>query len=135
MGAHGIEAFQNDAAWDWFAKLAAGGPDLIPAALLAVADRPDAEIDMWQYSRAVAAAALVAAAIDAEAPPLYQDQMDWITRSGYQPAAETVALARRAIRTILGESEMKSLVMRSPHAGPWAAYMARLESSLRQPGP
>src|SRR5262245_30466626 len=132
MGAWGVGAFANDAALDWLAELDSEGPDLIKRALLAVADRPDDEVSMRQYSHSVAAAALVASAVAAKSVPLPPEAIAWLAQSGCQPGPELVDLARRAVQTILRESEMKGLWMESQHSEEWREYMTTLENSLHQ---
>ena len=132
MGTWGVAAFDNDDATDWMDYLEeTAEPDLVFQALLVVADRPDSEIYMEEYARAVAAAELVASALGTGVGPLPERASDWLRRCAFQPEPDVVDLALRAVKTILGESEMRYLWMQGKEPQEWLKYMQKLENGLR----
>jgi hypothetical protein len=107
MGAWDTAPFENDDAADWrYLLLDGGGPEVVAAALREV--RGSEAADAPAGSRAVAAAALVAAALDVEVE-LPDDMRDWMS------AADGVALralsgeAVAALDRVLVGSELQQL--------------------------
>jgi hypothetical protein len=107
MGAWGSGFFDNDAALDWVAVAKRGGTDAaVDGALRAATGADYLEVD--DGSAAVAAAALVAAAVDGDVsavPPKVRAVLD-----GLAPTAATCALAVDALAAVVGSSsELASL--------------------------
>jgi hypothetical protein len=111
MGTWGEKTFQNDSALDWAADLETGGIELVRETLARVADAHEEEyVDVDDGAGAIAAAEIVAAALDHERGRLTDDVRAWVERNRTAVNQEDVVLANHAVRRVLApHSELRSL--------------------------
>jgi hypothetical protein len=110
MGAWGFGSFENDAALDWLGDLGDGDPSLLGEALDRAAGVPvDAYLDADDCCAALAAAELVAAALDRGTDRLSNNATSWLKTN--QDAARLVGAdrARQAVERVLEKSELRDL--------------------------
>lgn len=133
MGAWGTGAFENDTALDWIGCLRdAGSTAEVIAALQVVADsEPSEYIDSIQADEALAAAEIVAAAMEHVTPRLFPDlAAEWLAQ--YHPSfeRETLVMAVRAVRRVLIDSETQQLWDETKYTAEWRWTMSNLISRL-----
>ena len=105
MGAWGHEPFENDSALDWVAEVE--GLDGVRATLRQCEEEDD-YLEGDEGSAAVAAAALIAAALDGDVGDLSDSGLEPL--QGATVTAEDAALAMRALtRVMTGSSELPDL--------------------------
>ena len=99
MGTWGSGPFDNDDAADWAWTLTADADERVVALALApdLEDSPDPVV--------IAAAEVVAAAIDRPHPELPEEVASWIAARRHRPWAELAPLAAGAVRRLRGASE------------------------------
>ncbi len=140
MGAWNTRAFGNDAARDWAGGLSKTGDlSLVEAAIAAVVDSTEGELDASLAQEALAATEVLARLrghaddrdIDVKAVA------DWVQAKRFVPPQALVRRALQAIDRCLGQdSELRELWDESDSAGQWQADMQSLkERLLAEPRP
>ncbi len=131
MGAWGLKSFENDDAADWVYTFAEDGADAIKAALDAVLDDDEDEIEAPGACEALAAAELVAAAhtgdasrLSGEAETALQNHPDGIA------TPENMVLARDAVGLVKDKSELRDLWAESEDFDGWLKDVEALEALL-----
>ncbi len=110
MGAWGYRSFENDSALDWLNDLIEGQPSLLGETLDRVADTSHADyLEADDCSVALAAAEVVAAALDRGMDRLCREAAAWL--ESHQESARKVGAerARRAVQRVLEGSELLEL--------------------------
>ncbi len=133
MGAWGHRPFDNDDAADWVWELESAEDDRVLEATLRVVAHAsaDAYVESDEAARAVAAAELVAAALDGDrgeliaGGPYAEGALAWTEKNGGRVRGELVPLALRA----RDESEARDL-WDEAGADEWLAGLAALERRL-----
>ena len=129
MGAWGPGSFENDDAMDWVGGLTPdSGDTAVRSALTAVADG-HGYVEGPDCSVAIAAAEALAAARGKPAATLPPEVDAWL-RSSPHIARDLVDVARKAIRRVVSDSELKDLWEESESAEEWREAMSDLESRL-----
>ena len=129
MGAWGPGSFDNDDAMDWVGGLTPDSGDAaLRPALTAVAEG-HGYVEGPDCSIAIAAAEAVAAARGKPAATLPPEVAAWL-QSGPHIARDLVDVARKAIRRVVTDSELKDLWEESESAEQWREAMSDLESRL-----
>jgi hypothetical protein len=141
MGTWGTGTFENDIALDWIGCLRDGqSTGHVIAALRAVADTHTSEyVDSILANEALAAAEVVASAMERPDSWLPDLAAEWVTQ--FQPSFDraTVAMAVKAVRRVMVHSETQQLWDETKYAAEWrwtvSCLLGRLETILaRQPG-
>jgi hypothetical protein len=128
VGAWGHGIFENDAALDWLGDVERRGVEVaVTSALGLAASASYLEVD--EGSAAVAAAALVAAAVDGDRSALPEDARG--IGQGWIPDIETRHLALDALSAVLRpSSELASLWGEGGDAADWRASIAALRPRI-----
>jgi len=128
MGAWSHGAFENDAALDWLATAKGDGlPETVEDALRSATAASYLEVD--EGSSAVAAAMLVAAALDGDTENLPDDARALVRGWHTAPALRQLALG--ALDAASGpRSELASLWGEGPDASAWRVGIERLRARL-----
>ena len=132
MGASGAGSFDNDDAMDWVSELA-GASDWshVEAAFESVNDlAPDDYLQAPEASVALAAAEVVAAAIDAPGADLPDEVKDWVKDHGEEVAPRHAKEARKAVDRVAEKSELLDLWTESDDATSWQAAIVDLQKRL-----
>lgn len=125
MGAWGTGPFENDDAADWIAVLEQASDGAVAAALTAASGpSPDSEAS----SVGIAAAALVALALEGRLDELPVDQSEWL--SPPEGLTQLVPLARTTIAAVRSGSELRQLWEESEDLGTWLRELDTLEQRL-----
>ena len=134
MGAWGPGVFENDDAADWVWELEDDEDgSVIEAALSAVVDTPRNEVvESGDASNAVAAAEIVASAIDNATTSLPTEATEWIKRNAHLVTPEVRDLARRAVDRVGASSELQQL-WESAGDPAWAGSIGALHARLQVP--
>ncbi len=126
MGAWGRGPFANDAALDWLARVRAN-PAALAAAFEEACDAPYLEVD--EGSSAVAAAAVLALAVDGDAADL-----DEPARELARTVRADAALRARAVAAldavVAPTSELRSLWDDAAAGADWRESIARLRARI-----
>jgi hypothetical protein len=129
MGAWGSGPFENDDAADWAWELEeASDHGVLRDAFQAALDETG-YLDVREGANAVAAAAVVATALDGDAKGLSEEVVAYIGRTG-RPDADTVDLALRALERVGRDGELAELWDETDDPS-WRAGMASLHDRLR----
>lgn len=126
MGAWGPGSFENDDALDWAAEL--DGLD-VPAVEQALRTACEATPGLESSSIGIAAAAVVAAAIDGRADELPPELRDW-TLARRPALAGLRDDARDALRSIRSDSELRDLWAESDDLDAWTSVVDALIARL-----
>ena len=131
MGAWGPGVFENDDAADWVWELEDDEDgSVIEAALSAVVDTPRGEVvESGDASNAIAAAEIVATAVDNATTTLPTEATEWIKRNAQLVSPEVRDLARRAVTRIGTASELKDLWEDTGDSA-WAEAVSALQKRL-----
>lgn len=136
MGAWGIGAFENDDAMDWVWGLDGDNADEVLAETLQNVARasPAAYLDLQDGANAVAAATIVAAAVEGGADGLPNEATDYLGRRTGKPDAELRRIAIAALdRATGGDSEVAELWDETDDGPEWRQSIAALRERLSQP--
>jgi hypothetical protein len=126
VGAWSTGAFANDDASDWVYELE-GADDLA----LCRDALEEADLDAGEGARAIAAAAVMAAAAGRRGGELPEEVEAWLDTVGPKPSDADLALARRAVERVRGpRSELAELWGASPSSADWVANLDELVSRL-----
>ena len=128
MGAWGSGPFENDDAADWAYELEEAGDHGILRTALDRAVRDGGDLASEHGAVAVAAAAVVATAIDGDAEGLSDEVVAYIARAG-RPGDSLIALARQALDAVAGGGELAEL-WDEADAAEWRASLASLRDRL-----
>ena len=111
MGSWGHKTFDNDSAWDWFGDLTQSNEaSLVGDALDVVANAAeDNDLEVDEASAALAAAELVAAALDKGDDRLNADAAAWLTIHRAAVREIGAARARKAVARAYESSELREL--------------------------
>ena len=133
MGAWGTGPFDNDDGGDWVYELEqAGDLGFVRETLTTAAEAGD-YLEMPDGNNAVAAAAVVAAALDQSHDDLPEDVVAWLSATAEPATAADARLAVRALDRVTGsESETADLWAESPSGAEWSARVDRLRRRLAQ---
>ncbi len=131
MGAWGHAVFDNDAALDWLADAASRGAAVVAAGAFEAADGDYLDVDAG--SSLIAAAALVAAALDGDETDLPPSARA-LLQDG-RAVADLANLGAQAAaglrRVLLPSSELASLWKSGQEGDAWRASIERLIARLR----
>jgi Domain of unknown function (DUF4259) len=128
VGAWGSGPFENDDAADWAYELEEAGDHGILRTALDRAVRDGGDLASEHGAVAVAAAAVVATAIDGDAEGLSDEVVAYIARAG-RPDDSVIALARQALDAVAGGGELAEL-WDEADAAEWRASLASLRDRL-----
>lgn len=126
MGAWGHGPFDNDAAQDWIGEIVEDDLDAAVRSALEVPLR-GGNLELDEGSIAVAAAALVAAALDGETSAVPKNTLSRL--SAWKPADELRSLAVRVLDVVSGASSELASLWSGDDA--WRASMGRLRTRLQ----
>jgi hypothetical protein len=127
MGTWGSGPFDNDDAADWRYQLVDGGGIDIVASELRVAGR--AGMEAPQAQNAIAAAAIVAAALDGNEADLPNDVIEWLAAHRDDAWPEVAPLAVRVLDSLLADSELNDL-WEEEDDDTWAVTLGTLRDRL-----
>jgi hypothetical protein len=127
MGTWGSGPFENDEAADWRYPLVDGGGIDIVASELRAADRP--RLDSPDAEKAVAAAAIVAAALDGNHGGLPEDIVEWLAAQGDASWPDLAQGAITVLDHVLSDSELQELWAEADD-DTWAADVLALRERL-----
>jgi hypothetical protein len=132
MGAWGAGSFENDDAADWVADLlAVTDASEIEKALDQILNRePGAYIDLPEANNAIAAAEVVAAAIEAPSDSLPADVAGWVKGHGASISAEIYRKAYEAVGIVAVDSEANDLWSESESVEEWRSAIVDLQKRL-----
>ncbi len=132
MGAWGDKPFENDAALDWLGELEEHGVEAIRETLSGVAETDGAEyLDVDDGSAAIAAAEIVAAALDGGRAALPKRAVAWLRSSASEIKSSDRERARRAVERVLApESELRGLWDDAGSESGWHASVGELLERL-----
>jgi hypothetical protein len=148
MGAWGAGTFENDAALDWMGDVRRGGVSVVREALLKAANA-DERLDDSRCCEALAAAEIVAAVLGSPPQPPEPSRdvvqkapmlADWAAAATEDAAVvarrmpelvDDVALARRAIATVLDPARSERYLLWSDEDGPAPDWIEAVED-IRQ---
>ena len=128
MSAWGYLPFENDEALDWLDELAAGGADVIRAALIKA---NAGYIEAPEGSVAIAAADITAACHGNPAGDLPENVTDWVTAHGAEITAEDVELALEAVERVAGEKSELAQLWDDADEPEWRESLEELTERLR----
>lgn len=154
MGAWGVGPFENDDASDWVyeamedvAQVEAALDSIVqrdeeteksevsPAPTLAEGGGPNdwAMADPWDENAAVAAAALVASALDSDMSLLEElgEEVAELIDALKPRAKELASKAQKALSAVAASSEIKSLWQESDHYGEWVEMLNSVQNRLK----
>ncbi|MDH3791850.1 MAG: DUF4259 domain-containing protein, partial [Rhodospirillales bacterium] len=127
MGAWGHGNFDNDDALDWIYELQeALDTSAVVAALARVIDESADYLEAPECSSALAAAEVVAALNGKPASSLPEEVTTWI-KGKAKPDSALLAKARRAVDTVLDDSELKDLWKVDEDLGAWGQTVEDLK--------
>lgn len=132
MGAWGSGSFENDDAMDWVSDLSAS-PDwsTVQAALDQVlALGPDDYLEAPDASVALAAAEVVAAAMEAPASNLPAEVTDWTAIHGANVEPDHAKGAYRAVMRVVEQSELQELWEETGDPSGWQGAVVDLQKRL-----
>jgi hypothetical protein len=111
MGAWSTGNFDNDDALDFLVRLEGAGADAVRQALEEVEGSGIQDyVQVDSAAAAIAAAELVAAALDGQTSQLPETAREWLDENRKSIATSSMqALARRAVERVLMKSELKDL--------------------------
>jgi hypothetical protein len=130
MGAWGSGPFENDDAADWAWELEEAHDHGVLRDPLQGALDETGYLELPEGANAVAAAAVVAMAIDGDAAGLSEEVVAYVGRAG-RPDADLVDLALRAIERVGTDGELAELWDETGDPS-WRAGLASLHDRLRQ---
>lgn len=135
MGAWGSGSFENDDALDWKSDLSASSDwSVVQAAFDQVlALGPDDDLEAPDASVALAAAEVVAAAMDAPAGVLPDEVMDWVAGHGDAVVPDHAKGAYRAVMRVAAQSELLELWEETGDASDWQSAVVDLQKRLAGP--
>lgn len=133
MSSWGVGSFETDEATDWLDGFATDGAPAIRSALDAVLESdPGSYLEATEASQALAAAEVVAAAIDGDISRLPEEAASPVEE--HRKAILTGKFSRdalRAVQRIMKRSELKELAEESENAEEWAESLDQLMERLR----
>lgn len=133
MGSWGVGSFENDEATDWLDGFATDGASAIRTAIDAVLEMdPGSYLEATEASQALAAAEIVAAAIDGDTSRLPDEASGPLDE--YRRAILAGKFARdalRAVQRVAKRSELKELWEESESAEEWQESLEQLTERLR----
>ncbi|MFZ5889604.1 MAG: DUF4259 domain-containing protein [Myxococcota bacterium] len=132
MGSWSEKAFDNDSALDWIAELEAGGIAALRATLSRAADATQgAYLDVDDGAAAIAAAEVVAAALEHDSEELPRSVAAWLDSNERLLNTEDQLLARRAVQRVLAAaSELSELWNEHGAENPWRTQVLALLTRL-----
>ena len=129
MGASGAKAFDNDDAMDWLSELSASADDsVLSQAFDAVLSAEYVEVP--EASVAIAAAEVVAGAVDAPGRSVPPEVAAWIQAHGSTVTPATTIKAQEATTRVATDSELNELWTDSPSANFWREEIVDLQRRL-----
>ena len=133
MGAWGINTFDNDDASDWVYELEeTGDASFVVETLETVAQYEDDYAEASACARALAAAEVVAALMNAGSSSLPNEVKQWVDQHRAIRGQEYAQTALRAVERVKTNSELKELWDESDSAAEWYDTLQDLEKRLRQ---
>ncbi len=130
MGAWGYGNFENDDALDWIYELEeASDTSAIVAALARVTDESADYLEAPECCNALAAAEVVAALNGKAASSLPDEVTTWI-KGKAKPESALLAMTKRAVGAVLGDSELKELWEETEHYDVWRQTVEDLKVRL-----
>lgn len=139
MGAWGTGSFDNDDAGDWVVEMeAAEDFDPISSAFAAVLEVGDDYLELPEAGAGIAAAEVVAALLGKPSSEilLLDGVMAWISGKPHPPD-RIVKQARRVVKRVLKDSELKEIWQESADAAAWQQgvedLLRRLDTKHREP--
>jgi hypothetical protein len=138
MGTWSTGSFDNDDASDFLARLQSEGAEAVRNAFDEVVGRSlQYYIQVDSAAAAIAAAEIVAAALDGQVSQLPETAKEWLDENRGSVATPLMqALARRAIERVLMKSELKELWAEggvTPHSAAWESGVQELLKRLQAP--
>jgi hypothetical protein len=130
MGAWGVGNFENDAALDWLAGVAA--PDQVRGALSSVVNAQPGGVECDAACAALAAAEIVAACCGSPASSLPQAARLWVSGHRSTCRLPEVDLASRAVVRVELDSELQELFDEGGRNVQWHAALAELGARLER---
>lgn len=133
MGAYGIGTFESDEATDWLEGFATDGASAIRTALDAVLEAdPGSYLEATEAAQALAAAEIVAAAVDGDLSRLPEDATGALDEHRNTVLAGKFSRdALRALQRIVKRSELKDLAEEGDAAEEWLEDIESLMERLR----
>lgn len=133
MSSSGVGSFDNDEATDWLDGFATDGPGAIRSALDAVLESdPGSYLEATEASQALAAAEIVAAAVDGDTSRLPEEATAPLEEHRKAVVAGKFSRdALRAVQRVLKRSELKELAEESDGVEEWEESLDQLAERLR----
>ncbi len=132
MGAWGINTFENDDAADWIGEFCDDSDkELLVEAFDAVNEVGDDYLEAPESNAALAAAEVVAALLGKPSASLPDDAKECIGKLNLKPSEKLVAAARKAVKRVKTDSELKELWDESDDAVQWQTTVEDLAARLK----
>lgn len=134
-GAWDVGPFDNDDALDFVYELAdSKSYRMVWSAFGPCMRAKDSYLDSWDGSRAVAAAALVAANLSGDTSAVPEEIRDWISAKSWAADVKLVGTAEVCMKTVTNAetSELAELWADSGLFDDWKATITAIEESLQQ---
>ena len=129
MSGWGTGSFENDDAQDFLGQLKSLGGEDVREILSRAADERE-YLEAPESSVAVAAAEVIAALKGAPSANVPREVADWMSTSMAGATADLNELARRAVRKVRTNSELKDLWLEAEGLNEWSAGLRDLEQRL-----
>ncbi len=130
MGVWGYDIFENDEVLDWLHMLIKGDDVTILQTTLNSALINYQQIGMPKACEVLAAAEIIRAVANGSASDLPDDYRAWIMSRDQIRYKELVALARKAVRRVIENSELRDLWSKTTHFEEWKVNLDVLEAQL-----
>jgi hypothetical protein len=130
VGTWGTGPFDNDEALDWVIELLADDTTESIRTPLLMAASSGGELEPWQSQRAVASAAVVAAAVSGVTEGLPVEAEEWLHGGAGLVDDDAVAAAMRALAVVLAAEVEREMWLRPEDAATWRSGVERVRASL-----